>query len=147
MLWAQGSDAKLVIVGKAGWNVDVLLSKIEHHAALGSKLFCLVGVSDEFLEQIYATCDCLLAASFGEGFGLPILEASDRGMAILARNIPVFREIGEGQATFFDAASAEQLEVSITNWLAQPRSSMRIIEESRSRLSWSDCASQLLTLV
>jgi len=36
------------------------------------RLFWLEGISDEYLEKVYAASSCLIAASEGEGFGLPL---------------------------------------------------------------------------
>ena len=39
--------------------------------------------------------------SEGEGFGLPVAEAAWYGCPLLLRDIPVFRELADGHATFF----------------------------------------------
>lgn len=41
---------------------------------------------------------CLIAASFGEGFGLPLIEAAQHGLPIMARDIAVFREVAKEYA-------------------------------------------------
>ena len=49
--------------------------------------FRLQGISDEYLEQVYAASTCLIAASINEGFGLPLIEAARHGIPIVARDI------------------------------------------------------------
>ncbi|MDZ7598485.1 MAG: glycosyltransferase [Desulfobacterales bacterium] len=64
-------------------------------------MFWLQGISDEYLEQVYA-CACLVAASLNEGFGLPLIEAARHRVPIIARDIPVFREVAADCAFIFD---------------------------------------------
>lgn len=60
-------DINLVIVGKDGWMVDDLLKKMECHSEVGKHLFLLRDVTDGYLDKIYASCACLIAANEGEG--------------------------------------------------------------------------------
>lgn len=99
-LWEQGLDANLVIVGKMGWKVEALAERIKSHREYNRRLFWLEGISDEYLEKVYASSDCLIAASYGEGFGLPLIEAAQQGLPIIARDIPVFREVAGEHATY-----------------------------------------------
>ncbi len=66
-LWAEGHDVNLVIVGRKGWLVDALCSRLAGHARLGRRLFWFESASDEYLDAIYANSSCLMAASEGEG--------------------------------------------------------------------------------
>ena len=49
--------------------------------------------SDEELRLEYLEADLLVMASRGEGFGLPIVEALAHGTPVVARDLPVFREL------------------------------------------------------
>ncbi len=100
-LWEQGQDINLVIVGKRGWLVDELVARLENHPEKGNRLFWLEGISDEYLEKIYSTSTCLIAASEGEGFGLPLIEAAQHHIPMIIRDLPVFREIAGEHAFYF----------------------------------------------
>ena len=89
-LWEEGVNANLIIVGQQGWLVDAFGSNVRHHPELSKRLFWLEGISDEYLEKVYKTSTCLIAASEGEGFGLPLIEAAQHKLPIIARDIPVF---------------------------------------------------------
>lgn len=102
MLWDKNIAVNLLIVGKLGWLMDDFVERLRHHARLNDRLFWFEAVSDEHLEAIYEACDCLIAASKGEGFGLPIVEAARHGLPVLARDIPVFREITGESAIYFE---------------------------------------------
>ena len=71
LLWARGVDTNLVIVGKQGWKVEALVERLRTHPELGKHLFWLEGISDEYLDRIYAASACLIAASEGGDFGSP----------------------------------------------------------------------------
>lgn len=101
-LWAQGTKANLVFVGKTGWLMEDFAARLRDHPEFGERLFWLDAISDEYLGHIYAACRYLIAASEGEGFGLPIIEAARHGLSIVARDIPVFREVGRDVAVYFD---------------------------------------------
>ncbi|KAA1174682.1 glycosyltransferase [Marinobacter salinexigens] len=116
-LWQQGKDYSLVLVGKRGWNIEDLADRLENHPEKGSRLFWLQGISDEYLERTYAASTCLIAGSEGEGFGLPLIEAAQQEIPILARDIPVFREVAGAHAEYFTADTAQQLSASIDGWL------------------------------
>ena len=50
-------------------------------------------LSEEEVDQIYASATVVLFPSHYEGFGLPILHALARNIPVVARDLPVFREI------------------------------------------------------
>lgn len=116
-LWAEGNDYNLVIVGKEGWHVEEVAEQLRQNPRLGQQLFWLEGISDEYLEQIYPHCLALIAASEGEGFGLPLIEAARHHIPVIARDIPVFREVGGVGAYFFAADTPEKLATAIQAWL------------------------------
>jgi FkbM family methyltransferase len=125
-LWRAGQDVNLVIVGAEGWKseppeqrrtIPAIVDRLRHHHELGKRLFWLEGISDEYLETVYATCVCLIAASEDEGFGLPLIEAARHRIPILARDIPVFREVAGTHASYFDGSEPDDLAESIRKWL------------------------------
>ena len=116
-LWEMGYDINLVYVGKEGWLVDKFIKRLRNHKELGRHLFWLCGISDQMLEDVYEGSTCCIMASYGEGFGLPIVEAANHGLPIIARDIPVFREIGGENVHFFDTTKGTDLASSIIEWL------------------------------
>lgn len=91
----------LVIVGRRGWKTEMLVDRITRHPQNGRRLFWLEGVSDHELADIYNRSAFVIAASHDEGFGLPLIEAARAGRPVLARDIPVFREVASGSHAFF----------------------------------------------
>ena len=91
--------------------------RLKRHPELGRRLFWLEGISDEYLEALYAASSCLIAGSYGEGFGLPLIEAAQHGISIIARDIPVFREVAGDHAYYFSSETGQDLAVEINAWL------------------------------
>ena len=141
--WRSGVTANLVIVGKQGWKVDALIERIGHHPELNQRLFWLNGISDEYLAQVYAHADCLIAASYGEGFGLPLIESAQRSLPIIARDIGVFREVAGDHALYFDESNP--LPKAMSHWLNTLQAG-ELPPQSKDMpwMSWTQSASQLL---
>lgn len=142
-LWQQNAQVNLVIAGKAGWLMEELVSSIRLHPELNHRLFWLEGISDEFLDQLYGTCACLIAASEGEGFGLPLIEASHHHLPIIARDIPVFKEVAGEFASYFSGTSADALAAHINAWLEGLSQGVVISSKNMPRLSWRESTEML----
>ena len=117
-LWEKGSEAALVIVGRPGWKVEALLERLKNHSEMGRRLFWLPRASDETLLALYGSAAGLLFSSEGEGFGLPLIEAAQHRLPILARDLPVFREVAGDHAAYFSGTSPEALVEALEAWLA-----------------------------
>lgn len=147
LLWKQGVDVNLVIVGKQGWLVDSLVRNIRHHSELGKRLFWLEGISDEYLENVYTCSTCLIAASEGEGFGLPLIEAAQHKLPIIARDILVFREVAGEHAVYFSGLDSFFLANAVGEWLALNTKSLAPQSVGMPCLTWRQSAEQLLSRI
>lgn len=144
-LW-QDKNINLVIVGKKGWHVDDLVSRIESHPQFGKKLFWFNGISDELLIDVYQSSTALLALSEAEGFGLPLIEAKYYNLPVIARDIPIFREVCENNATYLKACSPIELALTIKNWDAA--NNKRLSNHSKTRiLTWQQSTIQLFSVI
>ena len=146
-LWAQGLDINLVIVGKQGWMVETLIELLKTHPELNKRLFWLEAISDEYLEKIYETSTCLIAASEGEGFGLPLIEAAQHKLPIIARDIPVFREVAGEYAFYFSGHAPDDLAMAVRNWLGLHAQGKAPSSENMPWLTWRQSAQQLLATI
>lgn len=149
-LWADGSDARLVIVGKAGWGVEPLLRRIRKSPELGRRLIWHKGVDDAALVRLYGEADALVAASHAEGFGLPIVEAAHFGKPVIASDIPVFREVagGLGEAAFFEVGSPAALHQALRRFIARSASGGVSADGPRSKWpGWAESAAELEAVV
>ncbi|MEJ6021932.1 glycosyltransferase [Ramlibacter sp. PS4R-6] len=146
-LWARGVDVNLVLVGKAGWMTDDLVERLRRHPQRNHRLFWFGQASDALLGRLYASCSALLAPSLGEGFGLPLAEAARQGLPIIARDLPVFREVAGEHAFYFEGMAAGDLAAAIERWLALHERGDHPRPEGVSPRSWQDSARSLEDVV
>ena len=146
--WALGIDINLIIVGKRGWKIEAFIERLRAHVELDKRLVWLEAVTDEYLKKAYSVSHCLLAASEGEGFGLPLIEAAQHRLPIIARDIPVFHEVAGDHAFYFENSNDPQVITnSIIQWLELESNAQSPQTVNMPRLSWAESAQQLLDLV
>jgi len=142
-LWAEGLDINLAIVGKEGWKMKAFCTHLRNHPELEKRLFWFDNISDEYLEKLYAVSTCLIAASEGEGFGLPLIEAAQHRLPILARGLGVFREIAGPHAVYFDGLEPEDLAEALREWTSDWRAGKVVSSAEIPWLTWRKSAMQL----
>ena len=109
LAWAKGSRARLCIAGRIGWKCDALIERIRQHPQLNQRLFMFNDLTDKSLEYAYSNATALVFPSYVEGFGLPLVEAMQRGLPAMGSDIPVFREIGGPFMAYFDLDEPQTL--------------------------------------
>lgn len=140
VLWERGVSARYLIVGRPGWRTRALQRRIERHPLLGQKLFWACAADDEDLRFAYTRAFCLVQASVAEGFGLPLIEAAHFRLPIVASDIPVFREVGGDNVTFFKACDPSDLAEKIHSSIIE-----RPSQRSLPYLSWTESLEELVT--
>jgi glycosyltransferase involved in cell wall biosynthesis len=144
ILWSEGMDVNLVFVGKQGWNVEPLIERVRAHSELGKRLFWLEAITDGYLKNVYSTCTCLLATSIGEGFGLPLIEAAQHKLPVIARDIPVFREVAGAHAFYFLGINPKDLSDAIKHWMLLYDKKKHPKSDDMPWLTWKQSTAQLL---
>lgn len=152
-LWRQNFDVNLIIVGNEGWKglpdckrrtIPQIIEMLRNHSECHNRLLWLEGISDEYLEKIYDISACLIYASEGEGFGLPLIEAAQHKLPIIARDIPVFREIAGKYAFYFSGLEPEHLTQSIRDWLKLFKSKQYPLSDEIPWITWEQSVQALL---
>jgi glycosyltransferase involved in cell wall biosynthesis len=145
-LWQAGHSVNLAIVGGHGWKCEALLDRINQHTMLNKKLFLIRDATDSDLILLYSKTSALIMASIAEGFGLPIVEAFQRGVRVICSDIPVFKEIAGEHAKYFDPSSSASLasviSESVTTLYKEP--SNKLINQ-KTWISWKESAEQLFS--
>jgi glycosyltransferase involved in cell wall biosynthesis len=155
-LWKRGVDANLVIVGYEGWKslpdsdrrtIPEIMDRIRNSPHLNQVMFWLPGISDEYLDKVYSASTCLIAASEDEGFGLPLIEAARHGIPVLARDIPVFRELGGDAFWYFPAENADGLAVMVVKFLDDKYADGHCKNMKVSWITWRESAAFLAKVI
>jgi alpha-1,2-rhamnosyltransferase len=144
-LWAAGYAASLVIIGRHGWKTEDFVDRVTQHPQFGRQLFLLRDASDSDLDYAYRNASALVIASEIEGFGLPVVEAFQRGLPVLCSDIPVFREIAEGKAVFFGIEHPDRLADVLLDYSRTHDPRHKRDRTPQSWLSWRESTEQLFT--
>jgi glycosyltransferase involved in cell wall biosynthesis len=144
LLWERGEDVNLVVVGKQGWMMEKLCERMAAHPEQSKRLFWMNGISDEMLLKLYDASSALLSPSEGEGFGLPLIEAAQKGIPIIARSLPVFREVAGEHAYYFDGLAPQDLADAVSAWLLLQREGKAPQSTGMPWLTWDGSAQQVL---
>ncbi|HWW08047.1 glycosyltransferase family 1 protein [Collimonas sp.] len=146
-LWQEGSDVILCFIGRIGWKNERLIERVKKHPQLKQRLFMFNDLSDVELEYCYSRARALVFPSFAEGFGLPLVEAMQRGLPVMASEIPVFHEIGGEFVSYFDLSQPESLAAQIRQFEAHGIFPATRQVADWSWLNWEDSARQLVKRV
>jgi glycosyltransferase involved in cell wall biosynthesis len=147
LLWQQGVDVNLVVVGKQGWMVEQVAERMASHPEKDKRLFWLAGISDEMLLALYAGSAALLQPSEGEGFGLPLIEAAQHHIPVIARDLAVFREVAGQHAWYFTGLAPQDLARSLVDWLALRQAGKAPASTGMPWLTWNQSARQVLDAI
>ncbi len=119
-VWASDPQASLTVVGRASADAGPVLARMHRHPMMGRRLFVYLDANDAELDRLYCHARALVFPSAAEGFGLPLVEARQRGCLVLASDIPVFRELADGGVRLFPVDSPAHLSQAILDVLASP---------------------------
>ncbi len=97
---------RLVLVGARGWENEQIVDLLDRAPALRAHVVELSGLRDADLSRLLRGARALLAPSFGEGYGLPLVEALSLGAPVIASDIAVFREVTQRCARFLSPSTA-----------------------------------------
>jgi glycosyltransferase involved in cell wall biosynthesis len=143
-IWSDGTEIHLTIVGRYGWGVPELLSRLETHPQLGRNLVWLRSATDAEVQAEYRAADALLFCSLGEGFGLPIIEAAQHRLPLILRDLPEFREVAGDRAYYFTGSGWRSIYEAIQGWLQLRQAGSVQLPAPDIAIGWHESASQLL---
>ncbi|MEQ3629168.1 MAG: glycosyltransferase family 1 protein [Hyphomonas sp.] len=147
-LWEQGVDASLVIVGRQGWDVDALIERIVGHKEYGKRLFWKPGLDDSQLAHLYSRSAAVIASSYAEGFGLPIVEAGHFGVPVIAGDLAVFKEVAEGRQDvhFFQTGNSDSLVSEIQSLMDKAEDTHEVLPAKTWKTSAAEFLSSIMSL-
>ena len=121
--------------------------RLRNHPQREKHLFWLEEVEDDLLELVYAASTCLLAISLGEGHGLCLIEAVKHRLPILARDIPVFREVAGKHASYFVGTTPSALADAVDRWLQSYRTGSVVQSDGIPWMNWVQATQVMLDVL
>ena len=98
LTWRMPAPPRLVIVGARGWENEQVLDLLDRSEALGPHVAETSNLGSRELAELMAGARAVLAPSFAEGYGLPIVEALALGTPVVAADNDAAREVSQGRA-------------------------------------------------
>lgn len=121
---------RLLVIGQRGWESEQAADLLDRAEALKGVVVEAGGCSDAELAAHLSNAAALLFPSLAEGYGLPLVEALAAGVPVIASELPVFREIGQGIPELIDPLDGPGWERAILDY-AQTDSERRRAQCSR----------------
>ncbi len=117
----------------------------EHARSLGAldDVRFLDWVSDAELEGLYALSTLFVFPSLHEGFGLPVLEAMNRGLPVACSNVSSLPEVAGDAALLFDPRDTSAITAAIEHLLHDRAQAERLCAAGRAqaaRFTWAATA-------
>ncbi len=138
-------EHNLVIVGKKdGFNSSD--SEVFELSRNDPKIIFLGQVSDSQLITLYQNASVFLFTSLYEGFGLPLIEAMNFSLPIIASDIPVIREICGDRVNYVDPTSIKSISESLYKQLKMNKEFINY-NEILSRFKWEKSAKEHLKII
>jgi glycosyltransferase involved in cell wall biosynthesis len=128
----NGSSVSLVLMGGRGWVNEETLAELAAAEADGTAVVTGYRPDNE-RDALFASASCLVLPSIYEGFGLPLLEAMERGLPCVVSTAPVFEEVAGDAALRVDPYDVPAWAVGIDSVLTDTALAQRLTEEGRRR--------------
>lgn len=135
-------EQHLLIVGDPMWKsqtvtIDPKLSPYIHFTG---------HLSLDVLAKIMGSADCLAFVSYFEGFGIPLVEAMQSGVPVLAGNMTALPEIGGDAVLYCDPFSVDSIQEQLHKLLTDESLRQSLIQKGLERskmFSWDNTAKEL----
>lgn len=127
--------AQLVLAGAPGDYEAELREEVSIQGLEDAVTFCGY-VDSPDLEGLYALATCFAFPSLNEGFGLPILEAMERGLPVACSDRSSMPEVAGDAALLFDPDDPLEVARAVTRLLGEPalRGQLALAGQERKRL-------------
>jgi glycosyltransferase involved in cell wall biosynthesis len=143
-------DAHLVLAGAQGDDqskVEIAIATLP--GPLQQRVHLLGPIDQATKTQLLAAAQILAYPSIDEGFGFPILEAQQVGLAVVARPAGSIPEVGGAGIHLAQDHTVAALADALNNVLSDDHHRSSLIAagyENLRRFSWSRCVDEMLTL-
>jgi glycosyltransferase involved in cell wall biosynthesis len=125
-------DVRLVFAGPEVGRAEKIL-RLAADLGIADQLIVLGPVHDALLAGLYRDATVLCLPSYGEGFGLPVLEAMSFGTPVVASDLPALREVAADAAVFVAPGDADSLASELRRILENKQLRERLARQGTER--------------
>lgn len=147
-VWERFPDLRLVVAGRSGWGAEEFQAAVD--ACSHPELVVRLGyVDDDQRADLMAGAETLVYPSLYEGFGLPVLEAMDAGVAVVATAAGSVPEVAGSAAVLVPPREVEELAQAVISVVDDQALRAKLIDlgrEQAARFCWDDFASDMAAL-
>ncbi len=139
--WQQ-SNMKLLVAGRMAWDYEDILTKLKSYR-YRDDVVLLGYLPDDQLAKITAAAYALVYPSFFEGFGLPLIEAMQCEVPVIASNTSSMPEIGGDAALYADPADPDAIAKHMMNLYRDESLRTSLVEAGKvqaAKFSWDTAA-------
>jgi len=136
---------KLILAGKPGFNYKKIQSYLSNSSYM-SEIILTGFVSEEEKQELLKNAEVFLFPTFYEGFGLPILEAQNAGVPVVASIEASIPEVAGEGAIFVDPKKPAEIVEATYKLINDKNFREDLIKkglENTQRFSWEKCGKQI----
>lgn len=137
----------LVLIGQIPSNVDLSAESMDK--SMRDRITTTGYVPGAHIQPLLSHADLFVLPSLYEGFGLPVVEAQQAGVAVSCSSAGSLPEVGGEGAVYFDPTSVESIAETIKHCLADADLRSQLIlkgQENVKRFSWEKTARETLSV-
>ncbi len=103
----SATPPRLVIVGARGWENEQVVDMLDRCETLAPHVAEVSHLGSPALAELIAGARAVLAPTYEEGYGLPVVEALAIGTPVIASDTPALREASQGRACLLSPLDGE----------------------------------------
>jgi glycosyltransferase involved in cell wall biosynthesis len=137
----------VLVVPGYSTSLDSELRRETHRLGIEERVRFLEWVTDADLEGLYRIASCFVFPSLAEGFGLPVLEAMERGVPVAASRASAIPEVGGRAVRYFDPLSVPEMREAVEELLSDRAVADELAAAGRrqaGKFSWERTAEETL---
>ncbi len=147
-VWTEHPDVRLVIIGGDGWGIDSFRDAVRQ-SMFRHRVIRTGYVSDQDKADYVAGAELLAYPSVYEGFGLPVLEAMEAGLPVVATAVAAVTEVAGDGALLVPPGEPDRLAAAIASVLTDDQRRADLVSAGRTRAarySWARSGSAMIEL-
>lgn len=137
---------KLIIIGKRGWDNQNTFNLLDKSPALKQYVQEYNDLTDHEMIETIKKSRAMLFPSYGEGWGLPLVEAIMLGIPVICSDLPVLRESTQGFAEYIDVNDKKLWMHKIKKYTEKSDNELNIIKNNLNKFlarTWEKSFSML----